>query len=122
MREYEFTFITKPDLPEAERTKHFEKYEQLLTKDGGEILKKDDWGVKKLAYPIKKHYRGQYVFYDYTGTAENLAEAERLMRIDDNVLRYMSVKLSDKCNVQARKAELAKLAQQSSSYDRRRSD
>ena len=122
MREYEFTFITKPDLPEVERNKHFGKYEDLLVKGGGEILKKDDWGVKKLSFPIKKHFRGHYVLYDYVGLPENLTEAERLMRIDDNVLRYMSVKIGDKCNVEARKAELLKLSQQPSPSDRKRSD
>ena len=111
MREYDFTIITKGDLPEAEALKVLEGYEALMTKDGGEILKKDPWGNKKLVYPIKKCFRGNYVNYDFVGTPENLAEMERLMRIDDNVLRHLVVKLETgegKIDVEARKAALAK--------------
>ena len=93
LREYDFTIITKGDLPEAEAFKVLEGYEALMTKDGGQILKKDVWGNKKLVYPINKSFRGNYVNYDFVGTPANLAEMERLMRIDDNVLRHLVVKL-----------------------------
>jgi small subunit ribosomal protein S6 len=82
-----------------------------MTKDGGQILKKDVWGNKKLVYPINKSFRGNYVNYDFVGTPANLAEMERLMRIDDNVLRHLVVKLESGdggIDVEARKAELAK--------------
>jgi len=109
LREYEFTLIARADLPDAEKAKVFERYEQMLT-EGGEMLKRDDWGSRRLAYPIKEQFRGHYVLYDYVGKSENLAEVERLMRIDDNVLRYMSVKIGQEIDVTARKAELAKIA------------
>ncbi|MEN9834249.1 MAG: hypothetical protein RL011_442 [Pseudomonadota bacterium] len=111
LREYDFTIITKGDLPEAEAFKVLEGYEALMTKDGGQILKKDVWGNKKLVYPINKSFRGNYVNYDFVGTPANLAEMERLMRIDDNVLRHLVVKLESGdggIDVEARKAELAK--------------
>lgn len=54
LREYEFTFITKADLPEAEKTKVLEGYEEILKRGGGEILEKKDWGVKKLSFPSKR--------------------------------------------------------------------
>ena len=108
VREYEFTLITNGQLTEADTNTVLEKYENLLTADGGEIIKKDVWGSRKLAFPIKKQYRGHYVCYDLAAVPASIAEAERLMKIDDNVLRYLNVKLDDSVDVSARKAELAK--------------
>ena len=64
-----------------------------------------------MVFPIKKSFRGNYVNYDFVGTPENLAEMERLMRIDDNVLRHLVVRLESgdgDIDVEARKADLAK--------------
>jgi len=110
LREYEFTFIAKADLPEADKTKLITKYETLLTKDGGEVIQKSDWGVKRMAFPIQKQFRGHYLHYDFLGTPENLAECERLMRIDENVLRFMSLYINEDVDVAERKDELAKMA------------
>ncbi len=113
LREYEFTLITKGDQLEADYTKTAATYETLMAKDGGEILKKDDWGTKRLAYPIKKCFRGHYVNYDFIGDPTNLAEMERLMRIDENVLRYMAIRLDEGnetgvVDADARRLEIAK--------------
>ena len=108
LREYEFTFVAKGDLPEAERAKVISGYEEILLRNGGEVLKKDDWGMKKLAYPIKKTFKGHYVFFDIASLPENIAECERLLKIDENVLRYLVVKIGDSVDVEARKTELAK--------------
>lgn len=110
LREYELTIIARADLPESESSKLIGKYEKLMTSDGGEILQKNNWGTKKLAFPMKKAFRGNYVNYDFIGTAGNLAEMERLMRIDDDVLRYMSVYIGQNVNAAKRKEELAKQA------------
>ncbi len=110
LREYEMTIIARADLPESEGAKLLGKYEKLMTADGGEILQKSSWGVKKLAFPMKKAFRGNYVNYDFVGTSSNLAEMERLMRIDDDVLRYMSVYVGQNVNVAKRKEQLAKAA------------
>ncbi len=112
LREYDFTVITKGDLPEGESAKVLAGYEGLMTREGGEILKRDDWGLKKLAYPIKKQFRGHYVNYDFVGAPASVAEMERLMRIDDNVLRYLVVRVDENTDgsvdIEARKVELAK--------------
>ena len=116
LREYDFTIITRGDLGEGDNAKVLEGYESLMTKDGGEILKRDEWGGKRLAFPIKKLFRGNYVNYDFVGAPENLAEMERLMRIDDNVLRYLVVRVDEghegTIDIEARKAELAKQEQE----------
>ncbi len=110
LREYELTIIARADLPESENAKLLSKYEKLMTADGGEILQKNSWGVKKLAFPMKKAFRGSYVNYDFVGTPSNLSEMERLMRIDEDVLRYMSVYIGQNVNVATRKEQLAKIA------------
>src|SRR5690606_2742031 len=112
-REYDFTIITRGDLSEADHQKTLAGYEALMAKDGGQILRKEEWGNKKLNYPIKRAYRGFYANYDFVGTTENLHEMERLMRIDDNVLRYLAVRVdtknkTGKIDVEARKQEIAK--------------
>ena len=108
LREYEFTFITNPYMPEEESKQLVEKYENMLLAGGGEIVRKGDWGTRKLAFPIKKQHRGRFHHYDYVGSPANLSNVERLMRIDENVLRYLSVRLGEEVNVDERKAQLAK--------------
>ncbi len=111
LREYDFTIITNGNITEGDNAKVLTGYDGLMTKDGGEILKRDDWGSKKLTYPIKKIFRGFYTNYDFVGTPENVAEMERLMRIDDNVLRHLIVRTDEaegQIDVSARKVELAK--------------
>lgn len=110
LTEYEMTVIAKADIPESEILNTLAKYEKYMTADGGQILRKDVWGTKKLCFPISKQYRGHYVNYDFVGAATNLSEMERLMRIDDNVLRYLSIKLGKNIDVDARRAEIAKEA------------
>lgn len=112
MREYEFTIITKSDLPETDKAKLLEGYENILKRGGGEVLKREEWGTKRMTYPIKKQFRGSYVFYDLTSTAPDIEEAERLLRLDDNILRYLVVKIDDDVNIEDRKAALIKAAAQ----------
>jgi small subunit ribosomal protein S6 len=112
LREYEITVIINGQLSEDDSKKVQAKYENILLADGGEIVKKNDWGVRKLAFPMKSQHRGHYLSYDLTTKPEHLAEAERLMRIDDNMLRYLSVKIGENINVADRKAELAKFEAQ----------
>lgn len=108
LREYEFTLIANAQLNDEDSTKLLEKYESIMLADGGQIIKKDRWGTKKLAFPINKHFRGHYVHYDFTAMPKNLAEAERLMRIDEDVLRYLSIRIGEDVDVDERKAEIAK--------------
>jgi len=109
LREYEFTVITRNDLADADRAKALEKYETLFQKEGGEFIVKDEWGSRKMAFPMKKQYRGFYTHYDMTCHSDSLKEAERLLRIDENVLRYLLIKTNDKVDVEKRREELEKL-------------
>jgi len=104
------TVIAKADLPESEVNNIFAKYEKYMTADGGQILRKDVWGNRKLNFPIKKQYRGHYANYDFVGVSTNLLEMERLMRIDDNILRYLSIAIGKNVDIETRRAELAQEA------------
>lgn len=124
LREYDFTIITKGDLTETDTLKVLEGYENLMVVGGGEILKKDSWGMRKLSYPIKKVFRGHYVNYDFVGTPENVAEMERLMRIDDSVLRHMIIRLDEgqtgTVDIAARKEELANIEKEAREAEAKR--
>lgn len=108
MREYEIMVITKPDLPESEFTKTVDRWETILKTGGGQILKKDLWGAKRLAYPIQKFNRGVYHVYNVMTPSDNVKELDRVMRIDEGVLRNLSLLVAESCDPVARKAELDK--------------
>ncbi|MFH1672855.1 MAG: 30S ribosomal protein S6 [Pseudomonadota bacterium] len=91
MKRYETIFITHPDLADEEQQNVFVKVKDLIPKQGGTILKFDEWGLKNLAYEIKKQTRGYYTYIDYTGGAGLVKELERVMGIDDRIMKYMTV-------------------------------
>lgn len=92
MRRYETIYILRPSLNEEEINTIVENAVAIITESNGQIIELDKWGMRKLAYPIKKEIQGFYVFCDYSGAPEAVAEMERKFRIDDSVLRYMTVK------------------------------
>ncbi len=95
MRNYESVIIVRPGAAaETELTAVIEKYSAVITNHGGEIAGIDRWGLKKLAYPIKKETQGVYLLARYTATPEDILELERLLRIDDRVIKYLTVKLN----------------------------
>ncbi|RDB35504.1 30S ribosomal protein S6 [Spirobacillus cienkowskii] len=111
MREYEAMIIAKADLPEPELSKMVSKWEAIIGTDGGQIVKKDTWGVRRLAYPIRKQTRGNYFVYDVATAQTNIHELERILKLEENVLRSMVIKLADNVNVDARRVELQKQAE-----------
>lgn len=106
MRRYETTFVVHPDLNEEEHQKVVQKVLGAVSQSGGEILQFQDWGIKKLAYKIKKQTRGHYIFLDYAAGPEVVREVERLLRLDDNVLRFLTVLVDDDVDVEEVKVEL----------------
>jgi len=108
MRRYETIFIVKPNVAEDEIEAMTGKAVSTIEGDGGTIIRINNWGLKKLAYLIKKEYQGYYVYLDYAGVPASVAEIERIFRIDDRILKYLTVKLADSCDPEAVKEELAK--------------
>ena len=96
MRNYETVLIIRPgQAAESELTAIIDKYSGVITTHGGEIAGADRWGLKKLAYPIKKETQGVYVLLRFSVEPAGLKEMERLLRIDDRILKYLTVKLDD---------------------------
>jgi small subunit ribosomal protein S6 len=91
MKRYETIFIIFPDLADEDQQNIFGKIKDLIPQEGGTILNFDEWGMKNLAYEIKKQTRGYYAYIDYTGGGTLVKELERVMRIDDRVMKYMTV-------------------------------
>jgi small subunit ribosomal protein S6 len=107
MRRYETVFIVDPDVSEDDRKQRFDKVIDLIATMKGAIIEMDDWGSKRLAYEIKKKNRGHYMRIDYCGTGELVAEMERTFRIDDKILKYMTIILQDNADPEKIKVELA---------------
>ena len=91
MRLYEVVYILDPALEESAVNAKLEKFHALATSSGGEVAEVDHWGVRQLAYAIKKQRNGYYVVAQFTAAAEALPEFERLLRLDDEVMRYLLV-------------------------------
>jgi small subunit ribosomal protein S6 len=90
---YETIYIVKPDLADEENKALTSRITEIITKMNGDVRKLEDWGVRKLAYPINKITRGRYMYLRSDGDAALIAELERRLRLDDRVIRYQSVKL-----------------------------
>ena len=108
MRRYETIFIVDNDLSEEDRSPIFEKLKDLIHQHSGLLVMVDEWGSKKLAYEIKKKARGYYVRLDYCGSGVLVNEIERFFRIDDRILKYMTVLLDKDVDIEAIKEEIAK--------------
>lgn len=91
MRLYEVVYILDPALNETAVTTKLEKFHALATAQGGEVSAVDHWGGRQLAYPIKKQKAGYYVVAQFTAAAEALPEYERLLKLDEEVMRYLLV-------------------------------
>lgn len=108
MRRYETFIIVSPDLTEEQRLPLFERVRETVTQMGGFIVREDVWGSRRLAYPIKKKERGFYVRFDYCGSGALVNELERFFRIDERVLKYMTVLLDKEPDVERIREEMAK--------------
>ena len=92
MRNYESIYIIHPDVVGDELTAMVEKFQKILTDQAAEIHKLDNWGVRKLAYPIKKVERGCYVQTLFAAEPEVIAEFERRLRLDEKIFRFLTVR------------------------------
>ncbi len=94
-RKWETLFIIHPDFVEAKK-EIFNKINQIVQSKEGEILKIDEWGIRKLAYPIEKKNHGYYVYMEFYGLADLPKELEYYFRIDERIIRFIIVKLEDR--------------------------
>ena len=91
MREYEIVYIFDSVLTEDQIGEKLERYHQHITNGSGEITAVDHWGKRQLAYPIRKKTAGYYAVVQFTGDPEGLPELERVLKLDDDLIRYLIV-------------------------------
>ncbi len=105
LRKYETLFIAKPDLPEDAMEKIRQKVTGALKKHGGVEIAYQDWGKRKLAYQIQKLNKGTYLYLRYLGNGVTVIEIEHQMKVLDDVMRFVTVKLEDRINPESFNAE-----------------
>ena len=91
MNSYETLYIVKPDMEEEARAALIQRFSDLVASNGGEVENVDEWGARKLAYPIDYITEGYYVLMNYKAKSDFPAELDRLMRINENVMRSMTL-------------------------------
>ncbi len=96
MKQYETMYIIKPTLDDAARAALVEQMHGIITEHGGTIDNVDDWGMKEFAYEIDHMSKGYYVVTTYTVDVEGLNEFDRLMRINSDIVRLMTVCADEK--------------------------
>ena len=92
MRRYETIAILRPNAGEEEINKVIETTTKIISDEKGSVIELNKWGMKKLAYLIKKETLGYYVYFDFAATPAAVSEIERKYRIDEAVLKYMTIK------------------------------
>ena len=95
MRNYELIYVFKPNLEEEAKTMVLDKIKGII-ESSGEVVKVDTWGTRKLAYEIEKLTEGYYVLINFKSTTEVPKEIDRNLKIMDNAIRHMIVKLDEK--------------------------
>lgn len=111
MDQYEIAVLYHPDL-EIDLEKAEARIKKIVADNGGQITKTDNWGKRKLAYPIKKEEFAVYVFYTVELPAENIAKVEQTLNITDEIIRFLITKpdLKAMAKAEALRAEKAKKA------------
>ena len=90
---YEHTLITKQDLSENQAKGIISKYEQIIKKNSGKIIKIEDWGLRNLSHRIKNNKKGFYFHIKFEGMGVTIDELERAENIDESLIRYLTVKV-----------------------------
>jgi len=93
LNEYETTYVARPDLTDEQMTALTTKFEEVVATGGGTILVAEDWGKRKLAYLMGKQARGHYIYLNYCGPAPIILELERKLRLEEDLMRFLTVKI-----------------------------
>lgn len=95
MANYESVLIARQDLGASQVSSIVSDLSDVIKKEGGEVVRVDNWGLKNLAYRIKKNRKGHYVVMNIAAPAKAIAEFERIMRFNEDIIRYMTVKVDE---------------------------
>ena len=92
---YENVFIARQDLTPAKVNELTDKYASVVESMGGKVSKRENWGLRNLAYKIQKNRKGYYTLMNIDAPADAVIEMERLMRLDENLIRYLTIKVEE---------------------------
>jgi len=92
MNNYEHTFITKQDLSDSQAKKLVEKYQNIINKNSGKILKTEEWGLRNLSHIIKNNKKGFYFHFKFEGIGKTVEELKKEENIDDYLIRHLKIK------------------------------
>lgn len=95
MRQFETLLLFSPELSADNREGLIKNIVAIIEREGGKIEKIDQWGMRDLAYPVKKQMRGFYVLLEYEGPSTLVAELERNLRITEGVFKFLTVRLDE---------------------------
>lgn len=90
---YETTFVATPELSDPDHKAFVDKFLAIIKDNGGEITNVEQWGLRKLAYPINAKFNGFYTFVEFTAFGELIEKLEKEFRYDERVIRFLTVKL-----------------------------
>ena len=90
---YEHTFIAKQDLPENQTKILINKYEDIINKNSGKVLKTEEWGLKNLSHMIKNNKKGFYFHIKFEGIGKTIEELEKAENIDQALIRFLTVRV-----------------------------
>ena len=102
MRRYETIFIASPTLTDEQAEELVRQFEGIIAEQGGELLKTEKWGRKKLAYEVQKFSEGYYTLFDMNAGPTLIAELERRFRNHDSVIKYLSVRMDEEAKAAER--------------------
>ncbi len=111
MNFYESIFIARPSLLDEDVAKITEKVKGVIEQGGGKVQKIENWGKKKLAYEVQKEKKGTYVFLFFQSDGKVISELDRAYRLDDAIMKFLTVKLDKKDLAQREWAKNKKEAQ-----------
>ena len=96
MRHYETVLIINPDLSDEDHKEVVQKFEDLIVKEKGVVVKIDAWGKQRLAYELKRFDKGAYVLMEYCGEHDLTRKFARALKLDDRILKFQTIKLADR--------------------------
>ena len=113
MNKYELIYVIDTAMEESARNELIARFNGMIEENGGKVEKVEEWGKRRLAYTINYKTEGYYVLVNFTANAELPREIERVMQINESILRYLTVKVEEKrSNVKPRPVRVAPAAEE----------
>ena len=102
---YESIMVVRPSLTDEETDRLVNKMKAVLEKSGATLLKAESWGKKRLAYEVKRERKGTYIYFNFQSDGHAIGELERSYRIEDSVIKFLTVKQENTVPPKAKEPE-----------------